>query len=73
MSKKWRYAGLIYLICAFAFAAMALNLAYDSGTFQHQHTPRDWVIFAACFLAMVAFWPYFVGVFLLLYFGILPK
>ena len=73
MRKKWRYVGLVYLICAVATEAMLIYGAYDSGVFQRPHTARDWVIGAAAYLGTAAIWPYPVAVFLLLYFGILPK
>jgi hypothetical protein len=72
MNKKWRNASLIYLTCGLATDTMIIYGSYVSGAFQRQHTARETVIFAAFLLATTAIWPYVVGVFLLLYFGILP-
>jgi hypothetical protein len=72
MNKKWRYAGLIYLICGLATDALLIYASYVSGAFQRHHTARESAIFAATLLATTAIWPYVVGVSFLLYFGILP-
>jgi hypothetical protein len=73
MSKKWRYVGLIYLICGIATEAVLAYATYDNGALHRQHSPRDLLIGAAQYLAIVASWPYIVAVLLLMYFSVLPK
>jgi hypothetical protein len=71
MSRNWRFVGFFYLSGAVATAVAAAYLEHQGGRFEQLHTASDWLIFFAGLLVIAGAWPYFVGLFLLLHFGLI--
>jgi hypothetical protein len=72
--RRWVKVVLALYFAGFLICELLLLWGtYDSGVFQRQHTVGEWALGVGTHLIIAAIWPYSAVVFLLLYFGILPK